>query len=217
MTLPILHHCAGARSFRCLWAAEEAGFALTLKQWPFPPRAFAPEYKEINPLGTVPGWEEDGHLLTESAAICQRIAMGTALEVLPEEPDHLLYLNWLHRSDATLTFPLAIMIRYTQVEPRERRLAQAVEDYKGFFLGRAKSIEAALADGREWLVAGRFTIADICVGYAVYLADSFALVPELGPATQNWYARLTDRAGFKAAYIREGGQSDAKGGPFPSR
>ncbi len=205
MTKPILHHCAGARSFRCLWAAEEAGFDLILKTWPFPPRAFAPEYKTINPLGTVPGWEEDGHLLTESAAICQRIAMETQLEILPEEADYLPYLNWLHRCDATLTFPLAIMVRYTRVEPPERRLPQAVEDYKAFFFGRAKSIEAALADGREWLVAGRFTIADICVGYAVLLADSFGLVAELAPLTQAWYARLTARDGFKSARAREGG------------
>ena len=81
MTLPILHHCEGARSFRCLWAAEEAGFALDLRTWAFPPRVFAKTFKDVNPLGTIPAWEEQGHLLTESAAICQRIAMGTDLEV----------------------------------------------------------------------------------------------------------------------------------------
>lgn len=216
MTRPILHHCIGARSFRCLWAAEEVGFAIDLKLWPFPPRAFAKEYKEINPLGTVPGWEEDGLLLTESAAICQRIAMGTDLELLPGDPDYLPYLNWLHRSDATLTFPLAIMTRYTAVEPPERRLSQAVEDYKGFYLGRAKSIEAALADGRDWLVAGRFTIADICVGYAVYLSRGFGLVEEVGPLTQAWYQRLTERAGFKSARAREKAGSRETDRPRPT-
>lgn len=203
MNLPVLHHCKGARSFRCLWAAEEAGMPIDLKIWPFPPRAFAKEYKEINPLGTVPAWEEGGVLLTESAAICQRIAQATPLEVKPDEADYLPYLNWLHRSDATLTFPLAIMLRYTRVEPPERRLAQAVDDYKGFFLGRARSIETALEDGRNWLVAGRFTIADICVGYAVHLSSGFGLVDELGPHTQDWYARLKTRAAFAAAAARE--------------
>jgi glutathione S-transferase len=203
MSRPILHHCAGARSFRCLWAAEEAGFDLDLRLWPFPPRVFAKGYKDINPLGTIPGWEEDGHLLTESGAICQRIAAGTPLELLPGDADYLPYLNWLHRSDATLTFPLTIVLRYTRLEPKERRLAQAVEDYKGFFLGRAKSIEEALADGREWLVAGRFTIADICVGYAVHLSSGFGLVEELGSATQAWYTRLKEREGFKSAVVRE--------------
>src|SRR3546814_3062129 len=103
---------------------------------------------------------------TESAAICERIAEGTPLEVRRDEADYWDARNWLHRSDATLTFPLAIMIRYTRVEPEDRRLAQAVADYKAFFGGRAKSIEAALADGRDWLVAGRFTVVDIEIGRA---------------------------------------------------
>ena len=191
MTLPILYHCPDARSLRCLWAAEEVGLAVELKTLPFPPRFFAPEYKAVNPLATVPAWVENNITLTESAAICQRIAAGTSLEVMPNEPDYLLYLNWLHRSDATLTFPLAIMIRYTRVEPSERRLAQAVEDYKLFFLGRAKSIETVLGDGREWLVAGRFTIADICVGYALFLASTLGVGDELGEACQAYLKRLT--------------------------
>jgi glutathione S-transferase len=203
MTVPVLHHCAGARSFRCLWAAEEAGFDLDLKIWPFPPRVFAKAFKDVNPLGTIPAWEENGHVLTESAAICQRIAMGTPLETLPDNKDYLPYLNWLHRSDATLTFPLTIVLRYTRLEPEERKLPQAIEDYKGFFLGRAKSIETALEDGREWLVADRFTIADICVGYAVHLSNGFGLVDALGPLTQAWYQRLKARDGFRAARARE--------------
>lgn len=203
MTLPVLHHCAGARSFRCLWAAEEAGIDIDLRLWPFPPRVFAKQFKDINPLGTIPAWEEGGHLLTESAAICQRVAMGTELEVRPEEVDYLPYLNWLHRSDATLTFPLTIVLRYTRLEPEERKLPQAVEDYKGFFMGRAKAIEEALSDGRTWLAADRFTIADICVGYAVHLAAGFGFDKELGPFTQGWYERLRARPAFERSLDRE--------------
>jgi len=205
MTLPILYHCADARSLRCLWAAEEAGLAVDLRTLPFPPRVFAPDYRAINPLMTVPGWVESGRLLTESAAICERIAEGTPLEVARDEPDYWTWRNWLHRSDATLTFPLAIMIRYTRVEPEGRRLAQAVEDYKAFFGGRAKSIEAALADGRDWLVAGRFTIADIAIGYAAFLATTLGADDVLGQATKDWLARCTARDGFVRARERQKG------------
>lgn len=203
MTRPLLYHCQGARSFRCLWAAEEAGFDLELKMLPFPPRVFAPAFKEVNPLGTIPAWIEDGEMMTESAAICQRIAMGTALEVRPGEPGYWAWLNWLHSSDATLTFPQTLVLRYTRLEPEERRLPQAVEDYKGFFLGRAKSIEAALAKDPDFLVAGRFTIADICVAYALYLARSLKLDSELGPLCQAWLAKMMARDGFKRALDRE--------------
>lgn len=203
MTVPILYHCRDARSLRCLWAAEEAGLAIDLRVLPFPPRAFAPEYQEVNPLKTVPGWVENGMLLTESAAICERIAQGTALEVTPDDPDFWPYRNWLHRSDATLTFPLAIMIRYTRVEPPERRLTQAVDDYSAFFGGRARSIETALADGREWLCAGRFTIADICVGYAAFLARTLGADDGLGEATLAWLDRCVARPAFVRAQERQ--------------
>lgn len=207
MTRPILYHCADARSFRCLWAATEAGFDVEVTLLPFPPRVFAPEFKAINPLGTIPAWTENGVLLTESGAICQRIATGTPLEVAPDEPDYLAYLNWLHRSDATLTFPQTIVLRYTRLEPEERRLPQAAEDYRAFFNGRMRAVEAALADGREFLVAGRFTIADICVGYAVLLARNLRIADELGPFTNAWYDRLSARAGFLEAKARQNGGS----------
>lgn len=203
MTPPILYHCPDARSLRCLWAVEEVGADVDLRVLPFPPRAFAPEYRAVNPLMTVPGWVEGGRLMTESAAICERIVEGSALEVSRDEPDYWNYRNWLHRSDATLTFPLAIMIRYTRVEPAERRLAQAVDDYKAFFGGRAKSIEAALADGREWLVAGRFTAADVVIGYAAFLATTLGAADVLGEATTGWLHRCTTRPAFLRARERQ--------------
>ncbi len=203
MTRPILYHCPDARSLRCLWAVEEAGIDVDLRLLKFPPRAFEPDYRAINPLMTIPGWVENGQLMTESAAICERIAEGTPLELGRDEADYWAWRNWLHRSDATLTFPLAIMIRYTRVEPEERRLAQAVADYKAFFGGRAKSIEAALSDGREWLVAGRFTTADIVIGYAAFLATTLGADDVLGEATKDWLARCTARDGFFRARERQ--------------
>ncbi len=204
MTKPVLYHCADARSFRCVWAAEEAGLDYDLVTMPFPPRFHVPAFKEVNPLGTIPCWVDGDLNLTESAAICQIMAQGTALEVLPHEADYPLYLNWLHRSDATLTFPLAIMLRYSVFPKPEERKLDVAEDYKLFFLGRARSIESTLADGRAYLAAGRFTVADICVGYGVMLAGTLGLHAELGPQTMAWYQRLTARAGFAAAKARQG-------------
>ena len=95
------------------------------------------------------------------------------------------------------------MIRYTRVEPEERRLAQAVADYKAFFGGRARSIEAALSDGREWLVGGRFTIADIVIGYAAFLATTLGADDVLGDATREWLERCVAREGFRRARDRQ--------------
>jgi glutathione S-transferase len=203
MTRPTLYHCSDARSFRCVWAAEAVGLDYELVTMPFPPRFHVPAYKEINPLGTIPCWVDGDLNMTESAAICQVMARGTALEIMPDEADYPAYLNWLHRSDATLTFPLAIMLRYSVFPKPEARKPEIAEDYKLFFLGRARSIEAAFADGRSWLVGGRFTIADICIGYAVMLAGNLGLHEHLGTATIAWWERVKASESFAAAKARQ--------------
>ena len=62
-------------------------------------------------------------------------------------------------------------------------------------------VDASL-EGRDYLAAGRFTAADIAVGYAVYLAKRLKIDAELSPRIQDWYARLTARDAFKRADAR---------------
>ncbi len=201
MTL-ILHHCKGSRSFRAVWALEEMGLAYELVTWPFPPRALAKEYIGVNPLGTVPFLIDGDLRMTESAGICQYLGDcygPTPLAVKPDEAAYGEYLNWLHQSDATLTFPLAIRLRYTFVEPPERRLAQAVEDYGKFYLGRLRWAQAALSDGREYLCAGRFTMADIAIGYALQLGDQQKLADQFPPDVAAYFDRLKQRPAYQRA------------------
>lgn len=194
-----LYHCQGSRSVRCLWALEEMGLDYELETLPFPPRVFAKAYKEVNPLGTVPALIDGDAMLTESAGICQYLADKygpTPLAVGRDEKDYGLYLNWMYRSDATLTFPLTIVFRYTALEPEERRLPQAAEDYKKWFLGRWSAVEAAL-EGRDYLCADRFTMADICVSYALYFANTIGVEEAMTPNAARWWERISGRSGFQ--------------------
>jgi glutathione S-transferase len=196
-----LYHCKGARSVRPLWTLEEMGIAYDLESMRFPPRAFREGYLNINPLGTVPTLVDDGVVMTESAGICQYLVDRygpTDLALAPTDKDYGPYLNWLHRSDATLTFPQTIVLRYSQLEPEERRLKQAVDDYTQWFFARLRSVEHATAD-REYLCAGRFTIADIAVGYALYLAETLGLSGGFKPNTEAYYNRLRGRPAFQRA------------------
>jgi glutathione S-transferase len=61
-----------------------------------------------------------------------------------------------------------------------------------------KHVDRALAAG-DWLCAGRFTAADISVGYALLLASHLQLLEAASPAVQAYWARLKARAGFQAA------------------
>jgi glutathione S-transferase len=199
-----LYHCPDSRSLRPLWALEEMGLTYELTVLEFPPRLHHPEYLEVNPLGTVPTLIDGDVVLTESAAMCQYVADvhgPTDLAVTPDESDYGSYLNWLHRSDATLTFPQTLVLRYTRLEPPERRPAQVVEDYSIWYLSRLKSVEAAL-EGREFLVADRFTMADIAVGYALFLGTTLGLDARYKPNCRRYLEALMDRKAFRQARER---------------
>lgn len=196
-----LYHCDGARSLRALWALEEMGLDYELVRMQFPPRVFHKEYKAINPLGTVPALVDGEVTLTESAAICHYVAAKygpSPLAITKDEPDYGPYLNWLHRSDATLTFPQTLFLRYTMLEPEERRNAQVAEDYRNWFLARWRSVETGL-DGRDYLCADRFTMADICVGYSLHLARTLAIDEAFTPNVAGWWARISSRPAYLKA------------------
>lgn len=202
-----LYHCKGARSLRALWCMEEMGLDYELVVLPFPPRVFDKSYLEINPLGTIPYLIDGETRMTESTGICHFLTQTygpTPLALEPGDPDYGAFVNWLYYSDATLTFPQTLVLRYTVLEPDERRLPQAAEDYAKWFAGRLRHLEAAL-DTREYLAAGRFTIADIAVGYALVLADSLApLKDRITPNARGYLERLRTREAFQRALVAEG-------------
>lgn len=200
-----LHHCADARSFRVLWALEELGLPYQLELMPFPPRFHVEGYRELNPLGTVPACFIDGALMTESAAIPHVLATrfgASDLAVAPDEPDYPAYMNFLVMGEATLTFPQTIHLRYTRLEPPERRVAQAAADYGQWFGARLHN--ALKLMGPDYACAGRFTMADISVAYAVMLALTIGLDEQVPDAARAYLARLSERDGFKRAKAAQG-------------
>ena len=206
-----LYHCENSRSFRVLWTLEEMELDYELVTMPFPPRSEFPGYLDINPLGTVPAFIDGDLRMTESTGICQYLGDRYGphpVAVTRDEPDYGNYLNWLHRSDATLTFPQAIVLRYTRLEPEERRLPQAVEDYTIWFLSRLRSVENAL-EGKDYLCAGRFTIADIAVSYALQMGDRLGLSERYKPNTRRYLDAHRERDAFKRAQLK--GRLDPSG------
>jgi glutathione S-transferase len=203
-----LWHCAEARSFRVLWMLEEMGLAYELELLPFPPRWQKPDFLEVNPLGTIPYFEDGAVRMTESTGICHYLGVRhgpTPLMVEPHEDAYGAFLNLLYQSDATLTFPQTLVLRYTRLEPEERRQPKVAADYKKWFLGRTKWVELGLLDGRDFLVAGRFTLADIAVGYAFQLAETLELIDEVSPVIRRWWDGLKTRPAFLAARAKQQG------------
>ena len=192
-----LYHSVDARSLRPLWALEEMGLPYELEVLPFPPRVLKKDFLALNPLGTIPYLIDGDIRMTESSGICHYLVERYGKHqfgLRPEHPEYGSYINWLFHSDATLTFPQTIALRYGLMEPPERRLPQAVEDYKKWYLARLRLLSVHLLN-RDYLCDGRFTIADICIGYALFLGTTAGL--DLGaqyaPQVQHYLARLLSR------------------------
>jgi len=195
-----LWHCQNARSFRVLWALEELGADYDLNMLCFPPRVTDKSYLDENPLGTVPFLRDGATEMTESAAMLHYLGAKHAEAGLGRTPDHTeygAYLNWLHHGEATLTFPLTLVLRYSRFEPDERKSPQVAEDYKGWFMARLRKTETTLSDGRDSLLPSGFSMADISVAYAVQLAITMGLRDKLPPNVMRWFAGLTEREAFK--------------------
>ena len=204
MTTPVLYTCARSRGLRATWAAEEAGVALDLRILPFPPRYLAPEFMALNPLGTVPLLVDGDSRMTESCAIAHYLATRngyTDLAIAPGESDYGAYCDYTYHADATITFPQTVYMRFAIFE-KDKGLAEAGVAYAKWFHKRLVKIEQRLED-REFLCADRFTVADICVGYALILAESVGLDEGVPDSLKAYRARLTARDAYQRAFQRE--------------
>ena len=195
-----LWHCNGSRSLRALWALEEMGMDYELEILPFPPRVFQRDYLGVNKLGTVPFFVDGETEMTESAGICQYLVdryQQYDFGLRPEHPEYGAYLNWLHHSDATLTFPQTIAMRYYHLEPTPEKQAVA-DDYAKWFLARLRRLDAHL-ENHDYLVDNRFTVADIAIHYALYFARVLKLDEQFKPQTTDYLQRLMERPAFQRA------------------
>ena len=212
-----LWHSPGARSSRVLWTMHELGIEsqVDLVTMPFPPRLTFKPYLNHNVLGTIPFFESllpnESHIkMTESVGICHYLAQKyqSTLIVQPHEDDYASFLNWLYHSDATLTFPQTIVLRYTK---QEIGVADAAATgYAKWYIARLRLLNNALVDGRQYLCMNRLTIADICIAYALFLGTGLR-EPKSGkllsefykPHTTKWMASMLNRSGWKNAGAME--------------
>jgi glutathione S-transferase len=193
-----LWHCKDSRSIRPLWALEEMQIPYELESMRFPPRFEHADYLNVNVLGTVPYFLDGDARMTESSGIClylvekyQRFDFGLKVD----HPQYADYLNWLFHSDATLTFPQTIVLRYSLLEPEERRQPRVASDYRRWFLARLRLLDTHLKT-RSFLCDDRFTIADIAIGFALYLGERLKISEEYSPQVGAYLARLKARPAF---------------------
>ncbi len=84
------------------------------------------------------------------------------------------------------------------LEEGERQQPQVAADYSRWFLARLRAVDAALQHS-DTLCAGRFTAADVAVGYALLLAQHLGLQAQFPLAVNAYWERLQERPAFQNA------------------
>jgi glutathione S-transferase len=162
-----------------------------------------PEFLRLNPLGKLPVLElDDGSVLTESVAICHY------LEALQPEPN-LCVRNARERAeiemwDRRMEFDAAAhaINAFVHLHPfwigRETQVAAFGELSRDKLLQRMAWLDTELAD-REFLAAGRYTLADITLQCALVMAKGIGIrIPEQHANLARWFAAVTARPTARA-------------------
>jgi len=157
----------------------------------------------INPLGQVLVLQlDDGEVLTETVSICRYFdALHPEPPMFGTDPlDSARICMWTRRVELRLGTPLSMIWQHTH--PLTARFLQ---QHKEFGESNRPKLQDAMRfvdghlEGREFLASDRFTIADIAVGYALYLAETLGLrVPEEMPHLKAWHDRVSARPSAQA-------------------
>jgi glutathione S-transferase len=181
------------RSSRVLWLLAEIGAPYELTKLT-PEQRTSVEHLERHPLGRVPALElDDGTVIFESAAICLQLAdlhPDAALIAPLGSPERALVYQWVLFAMTELEAPLFRWIRDVAQESADQSARER-------FAQAAAALETALHD-HNWLVADRFTVADVLCASVLGGAHSRGLLEEW-PGLQAYVERGEARPAFIAA------------------
>ena len=156
----------------------------------------SPEFLVVNPQGQIPAYEEDGLILTESLAITLHIARVHGGDLGPKSAgEAALMTQWALFAATSVETP-ALEILYAQSEGGEQAgIAVNVERLRRPLGRLQKHLEAG-----DWLVGGRFTVADLNTAECVRYAQGHPTLLAEFPDVSAWIERCQTRPGFNAMW-----------------
>jgi len=182
------------RDLRVRWALEEAGLPYRVESTSF--RERGAEHFAAQPFGQVP-WLTDGDLtIFESGAILLHLGEKSPALTPTDPRGRAEVLEWVIAALNSVDLPSQpwALFRFMGF-PGEAPEAKFVDD---FLKARLNRMEAVL-ERREWLVAGRFTVADLLMADVLRPLERFDGLATY-PACRAYVARATARPAFVKAY-----------------
>ena len=176
------------RDLRLRWACEEAGIPYAVRTVPFDGRET--NHLADQPFGQVPFLKDHGVEIFESGACLLHLARKSEV-LMPRDPvGEAETVQW--------TIAALNSIEMVSVPWWFLRLTGDKDNGLAGWLGqRLAHMERVLGE-REWLVAGRFTVADLLMADVLRVSDVRAFGDR--PATEAYVARVTGRPAFQKAH-----------------
>lgn len=172
------------RDLRLRWACEEAGLDYEVRTVPFDGRET--NHLDRQPFGQIPFLDDDGLELFESGAGLLHLARKSE-KLMPRDPaGEAETVQW---TISALNSIEMVSVPWWFI----RMCGREDNELTGWLTKRLDHMEQILS-AREWLVAGRFTVADLLMADVLRVPDVRAFGDR--PATEAYVQRITDRPAF---------------------
>ncbi len=185
------------RDLRLRWACEEAGLAYAVRTVPFDGRAT--NHLSRQPFGQAP-FLNDGDLeIFESGAGLLHLARKSET-LMPTDPAGAAEtLQWTIAALNSIEMVSVPWWFLTISGETDNRLSE----WLGLRLGQLEEVLRA----RDWLAAGRFTVADLLMADVLRVPEVRAFGAR--PASEAYVRRITDRPAFRTAQAEQIRQFEA--------
>ena len=192
-----------SRTLRAHWALHELGLDYECR--PILPRTGetkTPQYTELNPRQKIPLLQDGDFTIAESPAIAAYLSntYGTPENTLiPSDPrEQASWLEWCFFAATELdATSLYVMRRHGDLKHVYGEAPVALESAAGYFATQLRHAERALQDGRRFLVAGRFTTADMLLTTCLTWAVDYRL--PVTAACLAYMKRITSRPAYRTS------------------
>jgi len=202
-----LYGVGKSRSFRTIWAAEEAGVEYEYVEVEFGGAgdngSGGSAYRQLNYQGKVPTMIDGELVLTESAAIVNYIATkDVSSNLIPQAGgiDRALYDQLAFFVLTDLEQPLWTNGKHRFALPEKWRVPQILETTRWEFDKSQEALKNLIGAEPEFAMGDQFTMADVLVAHTLTWAENFKF--ELQDGFREYKNRMYERSACQAALAK---------------
>jgi len=197
-----LYYYPGACSMAPHIILREAGYPFDLDKVDLAKKqtASGEDYTKVNPKGYVPALRlDDGQVLTEAGAILQYLAdhkPDSGLAPKAGTMERYRLMEWLNFIASEIHKTLGALFN--------PKITPEWKDNQIALFGRRCDILARALDGKQYLLADKFSVADAYLFTILSWANLFKLDMSKWPALQSYTTRIAARPAVQQAMKAEG-------------